>query len=121
MTVDQGCLCASKTIWSAFNIEVVQAAADPNAQPSLPDTSSDVLALPSVRHFARQSGVEISLLAPGSGKNGRVERSDVERYLSQPKEAPASTQVASREDVVIELGRTRYGMWKAMAKVCVPQ
>ncbi|VDB85092.1 unnamed protein product [Peniophora sp. CBMAI 1063] len=89
---------------------------DPNAQPSSIDTSSDVLALPSVRHFARQSSVDISLLAPGSGKNGRVERSDVERYLSQPKEAPASTQAVSREDAVIELGRTRYGMWKAMTK-----
>ncbi len=34
---------------------------------------ADVLALPAVRHLARQSGVDIALLAPGSGKNGRVE------------------------------------------------
>ncbi|KZV75214.1 CoA-dependent acyltransferase [Peniophora sp. CONT] len=93
---------------------------DPNAQAASIDTSSDVLALPSVRHFARQSGVNISLLAPGSGKNGRIERSDVERYLAGQKEAPASAsasaQPSSKEDVVIELGRTRYGMWKAMTK-----
>lgn len=33
MTVDQGRLCASNTTWSAFNVEVVQAVTDPNAQP----------------------------------------------------------------------------------------
>lgn len=83
---------------------------------------ADVLALPAVRHFARQSGVDIALLVPGSGKNGRVERVDVDRYLARGTSAseqsssitPAPT---AEEDVVVELGRTRYGMWKAMEKV----
>jgi 2-oxoisovalerate dehydrogenase E2 component (dihydrolipoyl transacylase) len=83
---------------------------------------ADVLALPAVRHLARQSEVDIALLAPGSGKNGRVERVDVERYLSRGKSAgelPPSptTPRPAEEDVVVELGRTRYGMWKAMEKV----
>jgi 2-oxoisovalerate dehydrogenase E2 component (dihydrolipoyl transacylase) len=59
----------------------------------------DVLALPAVRHFARESGVDIALLAPGSGKNGRVERVDVERYLSwkfgSAGELPPSHHTAS--------------------------
>ena len=83
----------------------------------------DVLALPAVRHFARESGVDIALLAPGSGKNGRVERLDVERYLASLKSGPVgehptavSTSPLAEDDIVVELGRTRYGMWKAMEK-----
>lgn len=78
----------------------------------------DVLALPAVRHFARQSGVDLALVAPGSGRNGRVERVDVERYLNRGKSAGEQPCPATpEEDVVVELGRTRYGMWKAMEKV----
>ena len=83
----------------------------------------DVLALPAVRHFARESGVDITLLAPGSGKNGRVERVDVERYLAGGKSGSVREQPtavapspAAEDDVAVELGRTRYGMWKAMEK-----
>jgi 2-oxoisovalerate dehydrogenase E2 component (dihydrolipoyl transacylase) len=83
----------------------------------------DVLALPAVRHFARESGVDIALLAPGSGKNGRVERVDVERYLAGGKsgfvgEQPTAVSPSplAEDDIVVELGRTRYGMWKAMEK-----
>ncbi|KAI0285516.1 2-oxoacid dehydrogenases acyltransferase-domain-containing protein [Russula brevipes] len=97
---------------------------DPNApptpsEPSVSTTSADVLALPAVRHFARENGVDITLLAPGSGKNGRVERADVERYLASGASAAAAappSPPAAEGDVVVELGRTRYGMWKAMEK-----
>ena len=75
----------------------------------------DVLAAPSVRHFARQKGVDLSLLAPGSGNGGRVEKRDVEAFLAKANE-PQSQQPADK-DVIVELGRTRYGMWKAMVKV----
>jgi len=83
----------------------------------------DVLALPAVRHFARESGVDIALLASGSGKNGRVERVDVERYLAGGKFGSVGEQPTAvshsplvEDDIVVELGRTRYGMWKAMEK-----
>ena len=86
----------------------------------------DVLALPAVRHFARESGVDITLLAPGSGKNGRIERVDVERYLAGGKsgfvgEQPTTVSPSplAEDDIVVELGRTRYGMWKAMEKACI--
>jgi len=85
-------------------------------------TTKDVLALPSVRHFARENGVDIVLLAPGSGKDGRVERADVERYLAGGKSlvgqpSAASPSPPTEGDTIVELGRTRYGMWKAMEKV----
>ncbi|ETW78411.1 hypothetical protein HETIRDRAFT_325266 [Heterobasidion irregulare TC 32-1] len=95
---------------------------DPNhAEQVFVKNTKDVLALPAVRHFARLSGVDLSLLAPGSGKNGRIEKSDVEGYLSRGKQAAgiqtrARGAVSLEEDVVVELGRTRYGMWKAMTK-----
>ena len=90
--------------------------------PTTNATTKDVLALPSVRHFARENGVDIALLTPGSGKDGRVERADVERYLAGGKslvEQPsaASPSPPAEGDIIVELGRTRYGMWKAMEKV----
>ena len=87
-------------------------------------SSDDAFAVPSVRHFAMKNGIlDLSKLMPGSGKNGRIEKSDVEAHLaggttsapqptlSQPSATPEG------EDLVVELGRTRYGMWKAMVKV----
>ncbi|KAL5518395.1 hypothetical protein ACEPAH_77 [Sanghuangporus vaninii] len=92
---------------------------DPRSQ-DLAQRKSDptsVLALPSVRHFAKERGVDLSLLAPGSGKGGRIEKRDVEQFLSRvsPQGASASQSPADGE-VVVELGRTRHAMWKAMVK-----
>jgi 2-oxoisovalerate dehydrogenase E2 component (dihydrolipoyl transacylase) len=93
----------------------------PDAEKILRDSSHSALAVPSVRHFARQSGVfDLSRLMPGSGKNGRIEKKDIEAYLATSSSAAADQQPASsthKEDTVVELGRTRYGMWKAMVKV----
>lgn len=97
---------------------------DPNApQTRNVKPSSDVLALPSVRHFANLKGVDLALLAPGSGRNGRVEKKDVEAYLSGPSGRSTTSEGTAEQaqvesDAVVELGRTRYGMWKAMEKVC---
>ena len=93
---------------------------------SLAADGVDILAAPSVRHFARKNGVDLVLVAPGSGKDGRVERGDVEAYLDRLSVAAVLPHQQVRvgeakgqtEDVVVELGRTRYGMWKAMTKVC---
>lgn len=92
---------------------------DPNAPHEAKVAASNaenVLATPSVRHLAREKSVDLARLAPGSGKGGRIEKKDVEAYLAGPKESGA-VQTAPADDVVIELGRTRYGMWKAMVKV----
>ncbi|KAH8826877.1 CoA-dependent acyltransferase, partial [Flagelloscypha sp. PMI_526] len=87
---------------------------DPSHRTSSPET--DVLATPSVRHFAMRSGVDLALLAPGSGKNGRIEKSDVDNYLNRSSSDVSSSSLPSASDVIVELGRTRYGMWKAMEK-----
>ncbi|KAL1747349.1 2-oxoacid dehydrogenases acyltransferase-domain-containing protein [Schizophyllum fasciatum] len=93
---------------------------DPTYDPAVDGkpVNVNVLATPSVRHFARQSGVDLAQIAPGSGRDGRVEKRDVETYLSrttgQPSSSPFATNMA--QDTVVELGRTRYGMWKAMVK-----
>lgn len=94
---------------------------DPNHVPAVSlSGSSNALATPSVRHFARSKGVDLDLLVPGSGKGGRIEKADIDAYLARPADAPKSAPVTQEEqDVVVELGRTRYGMWKAMVKVCI--
>ena len=99
---------------------------DPNYAPSQDEphkpgvAAEDILAAPSVRHFARKVGVDLAHVAPGSGKDGRVEKADVEAYLlrSNPKLQGKPASTSSDENVVVELGRTRYSMWKAMTKVC---
>jgi len=93
---------------------------DPNfpqdAAKILGDSSRSALAVPSVRHFARQNGVfDLSDLMPGSGRNGRIEKKDVEAYLAATADG-GSVSATRKEDTVVELGRTRYGMWKAMVK-----
>ncbi|MGP6146985.1 dihydrolipoyllysine-residue acetyltransferase [Jeotgalibaca sp. A122] len=58
----------------------VPAAADPNKR---------VLAMPSVRQYAREKGVDITQVAP-SGKGGRVLKADIDNFGSQaPAAAPA--------------------------------
>ena len=56
---------------------------------------------------------------PGTGKGGRIEKGDVEAYLAQGRTSTSKDMVKTDQldDVVVELGRTRYGMWKAMVKV----
>lgn len=95
---------------------------DPSGEGQSKALDAHVLATPSVRHFARQSGIsDMSVLAPGSGRDGRIEKKDIEAYLkskSEPQE-PRRAEIASvtqQEDVRLELGRTRYAMWKSMTK-----
>lgn len=81
--------------------------------------SDNVIAAPSVRHFARANGVDLGSLMPGTGKGGRIEKGDVEAYLAHGRVSSSNNVAPTNqlEDVVVELGRTRYGMWKAMVKV----
>ena len=94
---------------------------DPNKPTeSIRPSSGAALAVPSIRHFAMRSGIlDLSKLMPGSGKNGRIEKSDVEAYLAgmTSPELSQPTTTPEGEDLIVELGRTRFGMWKAMVKV----
>ncbi|KAG8880354.1 hypothetical protein FRB97_000891 [Tulasnella sp. 331] len=91
------------------------------------DADTKTLATPSVRHFAREKGVpRLSQLWPGSGKNGRIEKNDVEAWLSSSSEPTASPKrestsmkqdeasAAAGVENTVELGRTRWAMWRAM-------
>ncbi|KAG8827753.1 hypothetical protein FRC19_000762 [Serendipita sp. 401] len=95
---------------------------DPTNEGPKIGTDAHVLATPSVRHFARHSGImDLSLLTPGSGRDGRIERADVEAYLARGTEkvepkSTTGTPTPSGEDVRLELGRTRYAMWKSMKR-----
>ncbi|MCA1041019.1 2-oxo acid dehydrogenase subunit E2 [Bacillus infantis] len=57
---------------------------------SQPDVDPDrrIIAMPSVRKFARDKGVDIRQVA-GSGKNGRVLKEDIESFLNGGSQAPA--------------------------------
>ncbi|KAG1814236.1 2-oxoacid dehydrogenases acyltransferase-domain-containing protein [Suillus subaureus] len=96
---------------------------DPNyISPSTPNVNPEnVLAKPSVRHYARQSKVDLTLLS-GSGRDGRIEKKDIDAFLSQQASSSsthsgsAALRAQAEQDVIVELGRTRYGMWKAMTQ-----
>jgi pyruvate/2-oxoglutarate dehydrogenase complex dihydrolipoamide acyltransferase (E2) component len=80
-------------------------------------SSSGRVASSSVRHLARQLGVDLASLAHGSGKGGRIERVDVEAYVAGGSADGQINKKAQEGDLIIELGRTRYGIWKATTKV----
>ena len=98
---------------------------DPSNASRAPSDDSHVLATPSIRHFARQKGItDLSPLSPGSGRYGRLERQDIEAYLAgttSQASIPRSARVFEApgtpgSEQVVELGRTRYAMWKNMTK-----
>src|SRR5690606_26456730 len=83
-------------------VQEVKAAQAPAAAPQAAQASVDpnrkVIAMPSVRKYARDKGVDIRLV-PGTGKNGRILKSDIDAYLAgrvqvQPDAKPAEKEVA---------------------------
>jgi pyruvate dehydrogenase E2 component (dihydrolipoamide acetyltransferase) len=57
------------------------------------DPDRIVQAMPSVRQFARENDVDISLV-PATGKNGRTTKEDVENFMATGGEAPAAEATA---------------------------
>ncbi|MFI8686435.1 dihydrolipoamide acetyltransferase family protein [Rossellomorea sp. NPDC077527] len=99
------------------------------------DTNKRVIAMPSVRKYARENGVEIRQVS-GSGKNGRVVKEDIDAFLSgdaKPAEAKeeakteekapeADSKAAAPKAPEGEYPETREkmsGMRKAIAKAMV--
>ncbi|MFC5602923.1 dihydrolipoamide acetyltransferase family protein [Sporosarcina koreensis] len=79
--------------------EPEQKQAAPSAPAQTGDVSSKrVIAMPSVRKFAREQEVDIRQVQ-GTGKNGRVLKEDIEAFLSggqqQPAQAAEETQAAA--------------------------
>ncbi|MCM3768660.1 dihydrolipoamide acetyltransferase family protein [Neobacillus niacini] len=68
------------------------AAATPVAQPQAEvDPNRRVIAMPSVRKYAREKGVDIRQVA-GSGDNGRVLKNDIDAFLSGGAAAPQAVE-----------------------------
>ncbi|WP_445488502.1 dihydrolipoamide acetyltransferase family protein [Niallia sp. 03133] len=68
------------------------------------DPNKRIIAMPSVRKYAREKGVEIRTVS-GSGKNGRITKEDIDAFLSggakaaapAPEAAPAETAAPAPE------------------------
>jgi pyruvate dehydrogenase E2 component (dihydrolipoamide acetyltransferase) len=72
------------------------AAAAPEAEA---DPNRRVIAMPSVRKYARDKGVDIRLVN-GTGKNGRVLKEDVDNFQSGGAKAPAEAPAAAQQQDV---------------------
>ncbi|MFB6465737.1 dihydrolipoamide acetyltransferase family protein [Cytobacillus sp. Hz8] len=108
--------------------------AEASAQPAEPvDPNRRVIAMPSVRKYARENGIEIRNVA-GTGKNGRVLKTDIDAFLNGGAQVTAEAtnqaaeSVAAEEKVVAqpipigEYPETREkmsGIRKAIAKAMV--
>ncbi|MRG85558.1 dihydrolipoamide acetyltransferase family protein [Salinibacillus xinjiangensis] len=94
------------------------------------DDGKRVIAMPSVRKYARDKGVNIKAVS-GSGKNNRVLKEDVDRYLSGDQaeaaptkeadttEAPAAAQQVAVEGQYPETREKISGIRRAIAKAMV--
>lgn len=98
------------------------------SQPPPSKGGMDALATPAVRRITREHGVNIEDVQ-GSGKDGRVLKEDVEKYVSQkgqqqqqqastpaPSAAPAPPPSYSREDRKVSLTAVQTAMFKTMTR-----
>ncbi|MGG4167361.1 dihydrolipoamide acetyltransferase family protein [Rossellomorea vietnamensis] len=61
------------------------------------DPNKRVIAMPSVRKYARENGVEIRQVS-GSGKNGRVVKEDIDAFLSGDSKPAETNEEAKAEE-----------------------
>ncbi|MCR8849206.1 2-oxo acid dehydrogenase subunit E2 [Rossellomorea sp. SC111] len=61
------------------------------------DPNKRVIAMPSVRKYARENGVEIRQVS-GSGKNGRVVKEDIDAFLSGDSKPAETNEEAKTEE-----------------------
>lgn len=67
------------------------------AQPQTEETSNDrVIAMPSVRKFARENGVDIHKVT-GTGKNNRVLKEDIQAFMNGGQESAPVKETAAEE------------------------
>ncbi|KOO50588.1 dihydrolipoamide acetyltransferase family protein [Priestia koreensis] len=61
------------------------------------DPNRKVIAMPSVRKLAREKGIDIKAV-PGTAKNGRITKEDVENFVAGGSAAPATEAPAAKEE-----------------------
>ncbi|MFZ5479868.1 MAG: dihydrolipoamide acetyltransferase family protein [Myxococcota bacterium] len=76
--------------------------------PPPPQVGGRTLASPAVRHAARAAGVDIAEV-PGSGKDGRVTRADIDAFVAHPSEvkAPPAIHPTGGEERIRIIGLRR--------------
>lgn len=79
----------SKTVTATQSVPDTPAASTSNTRVAKP--GEIILAMPSVRQFARQQGVDISLVS-ATGKHGQILKSDVETFVQGGAQATTVTQ-----------------------------
>lgn len=77
---------------------------------SVQDHSLPVLAMPSVRKFARENGVELAKIK-GTGRHGQVTKADIEQALSLPQDAPVAAPETKTEEPVVALPASANAAW----------
>ncbi|CAG9311675.1 unnamed protein product [Blepharisma stoltei] len=93
-------------------------AANENVAKESGSKASKILATPSVRHLAKQKGIDISTI-PSTGRDGRVLKEDLLRYLEEPSHVspPVRPQIAvEAQDKVSKLSGLQKGMCKTMTE-----
>ncbi|WP_078409323.1 dihydrolipoamide acetyltransferase family protein [Priestia abyssalis] len=84
------------------------------AQPQVAvDPNRKVVAMPSVRKYAREKGIDIKAV-PGSGKNGRITKADIDSFLAGGAQPAAAAPV--KEEAKAEAAAP-----KAAAATVVPE
>ncbi|WP_265457390.1 dihydrolipoyllysine-residue acetyltransferase [Enterococcus sp. HY326] len=84
----------------AAKAETAQTAApSSNGVMAVSDPNKQILAMPSVRQFARENNVDISLVS-ASGKGGRITKEDVQAFISGggQAQAPAATEAPAQAE-----------------------
>ncbi|MFJ7735809.1 dihydrolipoamide acetyltransferase family protein [Lysinibacillus sp. NPDC097287] len=89
---------AEAQVQPAAEVEKAPVAEVAPVKEEVTDTTKRVIAMPSVRKFAREHDVDIHMVA-GTGKNGRIVKEDIENFLNsggvaQAVEAPTVTEEA---------------------------
>ncbi|WP_110112415.1 dihydrolipoamide acetyltransferase family protein [Bacillus sp. CGMCC 1.16541] len=79
------------------------------------DPNRKVVAMPSVRKYAREKGVDIKAV-PGSGKNGRITKEDIESFLAGGSKVAETTDAAAPAQEEAKAEET-----KAAAQTVVPE
>ncbi|KAF2771733.1 hypothetical protein EJ03DRAFT_22891 [Teratosphaeria nubilosa] len=91
------------------------------------DREKRTLATPAVRHLTKELDVDIADV-PGTGKDGRVLKEDVHRYVTERKEGQqqssspgagltaSATSASSREDRKVPLSPVQNQMFKTMTR-----
>lgn len=80
--------------------KVAEAQATP-AKEEVVDAAKRVIAMPSVRKFAREHNVDIHLVA-GTGKNGRILKEDIENFLNGGSVSQATEATIEPEEETVQ-------------------